>query len=100
MTEHVTITDPHIHEPKDVSTAPINKVYLSNGAGSGAWADFPSLYLDTTGADAEFERTVTFPDGEVREEVWKSHYVPWTEVCLIGVEELTTATSTDEVVQE
>lgn len=52
------------------------------------------------GADTEFERTIIFPDGEVKEEVWKSHYVPWTEVCLIGVEELSSPTSTDEIIEE
>lgn len=35
--EHVTITDPNIHEPKGASTATANTVYISNGAGSGAW---------------------------------------------------------------
>ncbi|MBU0597817.1 VanW family protein [Patescibacteria group bacterium] len=42
-----------------------------------------------TGADAEFSRTVTSASGEVKEEVFTSHYKPWQEVCLIGVEELT-----------
>ncbi|MBU1164374.1 VanW family protein [Patescibacteria group bacterium] len=40
------------------------------------------------GADAYFNRKITKADGEVIEERWDSHYVPWTEVCLIGVEEL------------
>jgi len=37
-----------------------------------------------TGADAEFSRTITFANGEVKTETWKSHYVPWAAVCLIG----------------
>jgi vancomycin resistance protein YoaR len=37
------------------------------------------------GADAQFTYTVTYPDGRVASEVFKSHYVPWREVCLIGV---------------
>lgn len=37
-----------------------------------------------TGADAEFSRTITFANGESKTEVWKSHYVPWSAVCLIG----------------
>ncbi|MFH0805064.1 MAG: VanW family protein, partial [Patescibacteria group bacterium] len=38
-----------------------------------------------TGADAEFSRTVTYPGGEVKSDVFKSHYKPWQEVCLVGV---------------
>lgn len=41
-----------------------------------------------TGADAEFTRTITYANGEVEEEKWTSHYQPWREVCLVGVEEL------------
>lgn len=39
-----------------------------------------------TGADTEFTRTITHPNGERTEEVWKSHYKPWQEVCLVGKE--------------
>lgn len=35
--EHDSITDPEIHEPKGISTAAANKVYVANGAGSGSW---------------------------------------------------------------
>ncbi|MBI5466538.1 MAG: VanW family protein [Candidatus Kerfeldbacteria bacterium] len=38
-----------------------------------------------TGADAEFTYTVTYSSGEKKEQVFKSHYVPWQEVCLVGV---------------
>ncbi len=37
------------------------------------------------GADAEFTYTVTYSNGEVKETIFKSHYIPWQEVCLIGV---------------
>ena len=40
------------------------------------------------GADAYFNYTVTYPTGEVKEEKFSSHYVPWQEVCLMGVEKL------------
>jgi len=40
------------------------------------------------GADAEFDYKVTYPDGEVMEETFTSHYRAWGAVCLIGVEEL------------
>lgn len=37
-----------------------------------------------TGATAEFTYTVTMPDGEKREKVFRSVYRPWQEVCLVG----------------
>ena len=46
-----------------------------------------------SGADAYFERTITWPElsgKEAVEEVWSSHYIPWREVWLVG------ATSTVE----
>lgn len=35
--QHSTLSDPNLHEPKGVSTAAANGVYLSNGSGSGTW---------------------------------------------------------------
>jgi vancomycin resistance protein YoaR len=46
-----------------------------------------------TGADTEFTRTITYADGEKKVEVFRSHYKPWQEVCLIGVEELSEETA-------
>lgn len=37
-----------------------------------------------TGADAEFTQTITYPDGQIKRVIWKSHYKPWRAVCLIG----------------
>lgn len=42
-----------------------------------------------SGADAYFNYKVTYANGEVKENKFSSHYVPWREVCLIGVEKLT-----------
>jgi vancomycin resistance protein YoaR len=39
-----------------------------------------------SGADAEFKNTITFSNGIVREEIWRSHYRPWPEVWLVGKE--------------
>lgn len=36
------------------------------------------------GADAVFERRVTYPDGEIKKDIFKSHYVAWPAVCLVG----------------
>ncbi len=41
------------------------------------------------GADAYFDYKVTYPNGEVKEKRFTSHYVPWQAVCLVGVKELT-----------
>ncbi len=41
-----------------------------------------------TGADTEFTRKIIYANGETKEEVWRSHYRPWQEVCLLGVEKL------------
>lgn len=37
MAEHSTLTGASLHEPKGTATAPINYVYVSDGAGSGEW---------------------------------------------------------------
>lgn len=34
---HSALSDPHLHEPKGVSTANANEVYVANGSGSGVW---------------------------------------------------------------
>jgi len=51
------------------------------------------------GADVYFDYKVSYSNGEIKEKTFTSHYVPWREVCFLGVEELTsekekTATST------
>ena len=39
--EHKNITDPNRHEPKGASTATVDQVYASDGAGSGVWRELP-----------------------------------------------------------
>ena len=36
------------------------------------------------GADAYFDHSVTYANGDIKTNRFKSHYVPWQEVCLIG----------------
>lgn len=36
------ITDPELPEPKGVSTATVDQIYLADGAGSGVWTKFPT----------------------------------------------------------
>jgi hypothetical protein len=52
--QHSAITDPNIHEPKGVAAATINKVYVSNGTGSGTWQKLspPQLAGITTNGQA------------------------------------------------
>lgn len=38
------------------------------------------------GADAYFDYSVTYANGENKEKRFSSHYIPWQEVCLLGVE--------------
>jgi len=50
------------------------------------------------GADAYFDYTVVYNPGSAEEKKeekrFSSHYVPWQEVCLVGVAQLSTATTT------
>lgn len=41
------------------------------------------------GADAYFDYKVTYPNGEVKEKRFSSHYIPWQAVCLVGAKEKT-----------
>ena len=36
------------------------------------------------GADAYFDYSITYPDGETKKTRFSSHYVPWQAVCLVG----------------
>lgn len=36
---HSTLTDPYLHEPKGVSSAPAGSTYVADGAGTGTWED-------------------------------------------------------------
>lgn len=57
---HSTITDPHIHEPKGVSAAVANKVYRSDGSGSGSWV-YPEAYGLTYFVNIATPNTLTYP---------------------------------------
>lgn len=53
--QHSSLTDPNLHEPKGISTASANQLYLANGSGSGTWTNanrFPGTgwgkYTNTT----------------------------------------------------
>ncbi len=52
--------------------------------------------LAHNGADAYFNYTVAYPGGDIKKRTFYSHYVPWQKVCLLGVKQLSTPTSTPE----
>jgi len=43
--QHNQLTGAALHEPKGVATAVANRVYVSNGAGTGAWSQTPGTQL-------------------------------------------------------
>lgn len=45
------------------------------------------------GSDAEFTYSVTYSDGRQVDQLFKSHYKPWRQVCLVGVKELSSTTT-------
>lgn len=48
------------------------------------------------GADAYFERRITYPDGRLIKEMYKSHYVVWPAVCYLGVKNTAEESQLDE----
>ena len=60
--EHDSITDPEIHEPKGISTATSNKVYISDGAGSGDWIPIQAhigAYIAFDASTPAYQHTTT-----------------------------------------
>jgi hypothetical protein len=41
--QHSSLTDPNIHEPKGITTAAGNTVYMSNGSATGSWTNVNRL---------------------------------------------------------
>lgn len=60
MPLHASLTDTDgLHEPKGISTATVNKVYVSDGAGSGDWTHIPTgwSYSQHSGVAQAFNTT-------------------------------------------
>lgn len=63
--EHVNIDDPEIHEPKGISTATANKVYVADGAGSGDWIPtqaYIGAYIAFDAATPAYQHSTTTSD--------------------------------------
>lgn len=50
--QHSSITDPQIHEPKNVSTAAVDTAYIADGSGSGTWKKVDSLSISGLSGDS------------------------------------------------
>jgi hypothetical protein len=61
MVEHVSITDPFIHEPKGASTASAEQVYVADGLGSGAWRSQAGAVLCSHIADISTASSIYIP---------------------------------------
>ncbi len=77
----VVVTEPSIY---NITAAPPTKLIETTDLAPGKKRCTESAHA---GADAHFTTTITYADGQVREEIFRSHYRPWQAVCLIGVEE-------------
>lgn len=49
--QHKDITDPEIHEPKGITSAPPGLVYLSSGTGTGSWGRYAAEDLKNNTVD-------------------------------------------------
>ena len=54
MPVHSAMTDPEVHEPKDITTAASGTVYVADGLGSGAWT--VSVNQDAPSDDIPYSR--------------------------------------------
>jgi hypothetical protein len=70
--EHRDIADADLHEPKGVAAATANKVYVSNGSGSGNWQKAGAVSIDSTGENKGRIITADGANGAGwQETVWK-----------------------------
>lgn len=89
MAEHVTLTDPYIHEPKGASTAPAGSAYVANGAGSGAWTPVltgPDFGIETllVGQSTAAAQNPTGLDAPMQIEFGAAQFGPSDPVMLSG----------------
>lgn len=61
-TEHASLTDPELHEPKGVAAASSGQLYVANGAGSGAWSYLPygGLHYNNVGTGLTFTAPTSY----------------------------------------
>jgi len=62
---HSTLTDPYLHEPKDISSAGAGQVYVADGAGSGDWVEktrYIGSYIAFDATTPAYQHIVTTSD--------------------------------------
>lgn len=74
--QHEDITDPKIHEPKGISTASANTVYVANGAGSGAWSKLDTDNLDMASVNTAIQSDLNDGTLEVPGTVYLTGMLP------------------------
>lgn len=57
--QHKDIPDGNIHEPKGISTAPLNTVYVASGTGTGVYKKVNTSMLEGAGTPAAGRRILT-----------------------------------------
>ena len=72
---HSGLTAANLHEPKGVASATTGKVYVSNGAGSGAWT--------TVGVGQSFALTVQCADASSATATSKDAYLTLPFACTV-----------------
>lgn len=92
---HSTLTDPNLHEPKGVSSASANTVYLADGAASGSWSLIPSASLQSPADFKKLSVAYTFVDVSTASSQWICSPVNGTIVGIFSV--LHGAIGTDDV---
>lgn len=76
MVEHSSITDPYLHEPKGISTAPAGHVYVADGDGSGAWQQIDASSIDLSGVVSEVQTDLNDGSLEVLGRTYVTAVIP------------------------
>lgn len=77
--QHSNLTGSDLHEPKGASSASNNTVYVSDGAGSGAWSKIDTDSMDTSSVKNvnKFKVMVVFEDVSTAGDI----FIPVSEDC-------------------
>lgn len=57
-TDHKTISDPEVHEPKDITTANAGEVYIADGASGGTWTAIDGSNVVCVDSESDFPTAV------------------------------------------
>ncbi len=75
--QHSVLTSTDLHECKGASTASLNTVRVSDGAGSGTWQKITTSQLDATSIFNSNERNITIEFPDVSTALVKYVPIPW-----------------------